>query len=137
MKKCVIFLYVLIPFVLLMVTGCSSEVENEEQKIIVQKRTDDENQYEDFKEITDNEQVRNVKRILDEANWKDAHVTFVRPADYQFVFQFKNPQIEAKAVLFSVWVSPKKDLLEMTRGEHEFTQLTKEESARLFEMIRE
>ncbi|MFI8575423.1 hypothetical protein ACIGEL_06885 [Rossellomorea aquimaris] len=137
LRKYTASLCLLISFLLWIVTGCTPSIENEEQKIIVQKRIGNENKYEESKEISDNQQVLHIKRILGEANWKDAHVEFVRPADYQFVFQFKNPSIEAKAVLFSVWVSPKEDLLELTRGDHEFTQLTKEESARLYGIISE
>jgi hypothetical protein len=137
LRKYTASLCLLISFLLWIVTGCSPAIENEEQKIIVQKWVGNEKKYEESKEISDNQQVLHVKRIMGEANWRDAHVEFVRPADYQFVFQFKNSKIKAKVVLFSVWISPQKDQLEMTRGEHEFTQLTKEESARLLEIISE
>ncbi|MGG1631117.1 hypothetical protein [Rossellomorea sp. NRS-1567] len=137
LRKYTASLCLLISFLLCIVTGCSPAIANDEQKIIVQKWVGNENKYEEYKEISDNQQVLYVKRIMDEANWRDAHVEFVRPADYQFIFQFKNPTIESKAVLYSVWVSPKEDLFEMTQGEQEFTQLSKKESARLLEIIGE
>ena len=39
-----------------------------------------------------------------------------RPADYHFVFQFKNPKIEAKATLYQIWVIPNKDKIEIIAG---------------------
>lgn len=58
-----------------------------------------------------------------------------RPPDYQFVFQFKNPNIEVKAVLFRVWISPNKEKLEIVQGDNQYAQLTKEQSAIMFEII--
>ncbi|WP_060671688.1 hypothetical protein [Rossellomorea vietnamensis] len=65
----------------------------------------------------------------------DAQVDFIRPPDYRFIYEFKNPNIDAKAVLHQVWISPKKDELEVMQGPHEYTKLTKEDSARLFEIL--
>ena len=121
--------------VILVVTGCSSGVEHEEQNIIVQKQVAGENSYEDYREITDTKQVENMKEILDKAHWKDAQVDFVHRADYRFFFEYKNPEIEAKPVSHSVWISPKQDQLEVMRGEQEYTQLTKEESSTFFTIL--
>ena len=46
-----------------------------------------------------------------------------RPADYHFVFQFKNPKIEAKAVLYQIWISPNKDKVEIISGGNRYAQL--------------
>ncbi|MBM7583935.1 hypothetical protein JOC86_000472 [Bacillus pakistanensis] len=58
-----------------------------------------------------------------------------RPPDYQFVFQFKNPEIAAKAVLYQVWIGPNKDKLEIDQGDNQYAQLKKDNSAILFEII--
>ncbi|MDF9759493.1 hypothetical protein OKW24_001266 [Peribacillus simplex] len=119
-------LFVFIFVVIFIATGCSGGLENEEQKIDVQKRVGDENKYEDFKVVIDNEQVLKLKEILDETNWENAKVEMPCPPDYRFVFQFKNPKIEAKAVLHEVWISPNKDKLEIVQGDNQYAQLTKE-----------
>ncbi|WP_230130182.1 hypothetical protein [Bacillus sp. CECT 9360] len=125
----------LITIFLIIVTGCSNGIESEEQLIEVQKRVRDQNNFEDFKKVTDREQVLKVKEILNETDWEDAKVSMSRPPDYQFVFQFKNPEIEAKSVLHKVWISPNKDKLEIVQGDNQYAQLTKENSTILFEII--
>lgn len=119
-------------FVIFLVAGCST---NEEQKIEVQIRVGDEAKYEDFKEVIDNEQVVKAKKILDDTDWKNAKVSMSRPADYRFAFPFKNSDIEAKVASYSVWINPKKDKLEIVRENDEYAQLSKEDSAILFEII--
>ncbi|MGM0855355.1 MAG: hypothetical protein ACQEWI_22695 [Bacillota bacterium] len=127
---------VLLAMFLFIVTGCVNGIENEEQKIEVQKRIGDKNKYEDYKEITNNEQVQEVKKILDNVDWETAKVNMARPADYRFVFQFKNPEIEAKAVLYELWISPNKDKVELIiDAESKYFQLNEEGSAVLFEIL--
>ena len=38
--------------------GCSNDIENTEQSIVVEKRIGDVNNYEDFRENTDNEKFK-------------------------------------------------------------------------------
>ena len=54
---------------------------------------------------------------------------------YRFSFQFKNPKIEAKAVLYQMWISPNKDKVEVMMGDNQYAQLTIENAATLFEII--
>lgn len=125
---------VLISVVLYLVTACVNGIESQEQKIEVQKRHG-ENKYEDYKEITDKEQIQNVKIIFEKANWENAKVNMVRRADYRFLFQYKNPEIEAKAVLYELWISPNKDKVEVVKGDNEYVLLSEGDSAVLFEIL--
>lgn len=127
---------VLIAIFLFLVTGCANGIENEEQKIEVQKRIGDENQYENYKEITNNEQVQEVKKILDNVDWENAKVSMAHPPDYRFVFQYKNLEIEAKAVLYELWISPNKDKVEIViDAESKYSQLNEGDSTVLFEIL--
>lgn len=129
-------LFVLITVMLFLVTGCSGEIENEEQTIIVEKRIGDENMYGSFKEVTDNEQILSVKEILDNVYWENAKVNMSHPPDYKFHFQYINKDIESNPVQHSVWISPSKDKLELVIEEQSnYAQLTKEDSATLFKII--
>ncbi|MCM3690879.1 hypothetical protein [Neobacillus niacini] len=120
------------------IVGCSNAIENEEQSIKVQKNLGNENNYEDFKEINQNERVKQVKEIVKDIDWENAKVSMVRPPDYRFGFQYKNPNIEAKAVLYELWISPNKDRVELViDAESKYTQLDKETSAVLYELITE
>lgn len=118
---------------LFVITGCLSPLDDEEQYIKIQKRIDNANNYEDFEEITDNEQVQKVKKLLDQAGWEKAKVEMAWPPDYQFIFQFKNPNIEAKAVLFQLWIN--KSHLELVRGSDGYVQLNEDDSAELLELL--
>ncbi|MER2058030.1 MAG: hypothetical protein ABTA16_04350 [Niallia sp.] len=133
MKK---LLIVFCGIISIFIVGCSNTLENEEQNIEVQKRIGDEYNYEDFKEITNSEKVKKVKEILNDIHWENAKVDMARPADYKFGFQYENPNIEAKAVLYELWISPNKDKVELViDAESKYAQLDKNKSALLFEII--
>ncbi|MHC2832012.1 hypothetical protein [Bacillus sp. F9_6S_D1_P_5] len=125
---------VFIGICILIITGCSNVVGNEEQRIEVQKNIGD-NEYEDFKVVTDNNEVMQVKKILKDTTFENKKVEMSRPPDYQFVFQFKNPKIEAKAVLYQVWVSPNKDKVEIISGDNRYAQLEEKNAATLFRIV--
>ncbi|MBR9746381.1 hypothetical protein CWB32_21100 [Bacillus cereus] len=124
---------VFIAIVIFIVTGCSNIIGNEDQTIKVQKRVND--TYEDLRVVTDNKQVRQVKKILNDAHFENKKVEMSRPADYHFIFQFKNPKIEAKAVLYQIWISPNKDKIEIIAGNSQYVQLEGENAATLFQIV--
>nr|WP_140421265.1 hypothetical protein [Bacillus cereus] len=124
---------VFIAIVIFIVTGCSNIIGNEDQTIKVQKHVD--NKYEDLKVVTDNKQVRQVKKILNDAHFENKKVEMSRPADYHFIFQFKNPKIEAKAVLYQIRISPNKDKIEIIAGNSQYVQLEGENAATLFQIV--
>jgi hypothetical protein len=129
-------LMVFIGILFMLIVGCSNTMENEEQSIKVQKYMGNENNYEDFKEINQNERVKQVKEIVEDIEWENAQVSMVRPPDYRFGFQYKNPNIEAKAVLYELWISPNKDRVELViDAVSKYAQLDKETSAVLFELL--
>ncbi|PGT17730.1 hypothetical protein [Bacillus cereus] len=116
------------------VTGCSNILGNEEQRIEVQKRVDSDT-YEDLKVVTENKQVRQVKKILNDTHFENRKVDMSRLPDYRFIFQFENPKIEAKAVVYNIWISPNKDKVEIMAGDNRYAQLTEKNAAVLVEII--
>ncbi|MEK4130305.1 hypothetical protein NYE67_11520 [Solibacillus sp. FSL W8-0474] len=130
------YLLAFIVVISIFLVGCSNVIENEEEYIKVQKRIGDENKYEDFKEITDNGQVQKAKDILNNIDWEKSKVNMTHPADYRFIFQYKNPKIEAKAVSYELWISPNKDKVELViDADMKYIQLDTGKSAELFEII--
>jgi hypothetical protein len=120
------------------IVSCSKEIDNEEQIIKFQKYMGNEDNYEEFKEINNNERVKQVKDIVDNIDWEDAKVSMVRPPDYRFGFQYKNPKFESKAAFYELWVSPNKDKVELViDAESKYIQLDKKKSAVLYELITE
>lgn len=108
---------------------------NEEQLIKVSKPINANNAYEDFKVVTDTNQVQQVKEIINNTHFENIKVDMARAADYQFHFQYKNPNIEAKAVLFQLWISPNLEQVEIVSGETEYARLSKENSIILLEVL--
>lgn len=130
----VFFIFIMV-FTLIM-TGCSNEIDNEKQIIKVQKRVGIENKFEDFKEISKHEKVLKAQEILSKADWENTKVSMSGPPDYQFVFLFTDPSIiQEKIDSYKFWISPNKDKLEVIDNENRYTQLTKEQSDILFEII--
>lgn len=87
---------------LFIITSCSrgideTELENEEQKIVVYKNSDDE-KYEYFNEINDTEQVQKVKDVLAEIEWESKVLSMSRSADYQFFFHYTELLIKIKKI---------------------------------------
>ena len=130
------YLIAFIAIVSILITGCSNPLKKEEQYIKVQKRLGDEANYEDFQEITNTDQVQQVKEIVGDINWENAVVNMVRPPDYRFMFQYKNPEIEAKAVLYELWINQNSDKVELViDAEMKYSQLDNKQSAELFELL--
>ena len=105
-----------------------------EQKITVQKRTGEENTFENFKEITQQKQVTKAIDIVKNANWENAKVEMARYADYQFQFRSKNSS-EDKIASYLLWISPNGKNLEIVTDSHKYVKLTKQDAAELFEII--
>ena len=129
------YLVVFMIFISIGAAGCSNGVKDVTtggHTIEVQKRIGDEDNYEIFKVITDDEQVNKGKELLDELDWEDAKVSMVRPADFRFSF----PNSEAKAVLYELWTGPNKDLVELViNAENKYIKIEKNKSAELFELL--
>ncbi|MBJ8105899.1 MULTISPECIES: hypothetical protein [Bacillus cereus group] len=124
---------VFIAICIFIVTGCSNILGNEDQRIEVQKRIGDD--YEDLNVVTDKNQVLQVKKILNEIHFENKKVEMSRSADYHFVFQFKNPKIEAKAELYQIWISPNKDKVEVMAGDNRYAQLEGKNAVTLFLIV--
>jgi len=113
--------------------GCTTF---ERQKIEVQK-INEEGNYEDFKEITSSKKVKRVKKILHNADWEQVKVDMGRPPDYQFIFQFINPSINAKAISYSVWINPNNNTLEVVQGDQQYVHLDEKDASILFDVLTE
>ncbi|GGI17299.1 hypothetical protein GCM10007380_37250 [Gottfriedia solisilvae] len=130
------YLITLIVIISTFITGCSNQMGIKEQNIIVEKRIVEANHYEDFKVVKNSEKVKKVRKILDKADWENAKVDMARIADYRFIFQFKNPDTEAKAVLYELWISPNKDKVELViDAQSKYVQLDKKSSSELFKIL--
>ncbi|WP_079509936.1 hypothetical protein [Mesobacillus jeotgali] len=132
MKKMLLFFSLL--GVLFVASGCLNE--GDAQKITVQKRTGEENIFEDFKEVTQKKQVEEAIDIVKNANWENVKVEMARYADYQFQFPAKNSDgSEDKIASYLLWISPNGENLEMVTDSDKYVTLTKQDSAALYEIL--
>lgn len=130
-------LFVIVVMLFTIVAGCSNAIVNEDQKIELQMLVDEENNYKDFKEITDQDDVRKVKEIVFNIEWKKTGVQMDQPADYRFIFQYMNPNIEAKAATYKIWISPNDDIVEIVMEDDSYAKLNSEDSRILIEILTE
>ena len=130
LKKILLLLSVM--GILLVSSGCVNEMIG--QKITVQKRTGEENTFEDFKEVTQRKQVTQAIDIVKNANWENAKVEMESYADYQFQFPFKNSN-EEKIASYLLWISPNSENLEIVTDSDKYVKLTKQDSADLYEIL--
>ena len=130
MKKILLLLSVL--GILLVSSGCVNEMIG--QKITVQKRTGEENTFEEFKEVTQRKQVTQAIDIVKNANWENVKVEMKSYADYQFQFPFKNSS-EDKIASYLLWISPNGENLEIVTDSDRYVKLTKRDSADLYEIL--
>jgi len=130
LKKTILFFSLL--GVLLVISGCLNEMVG--QKITVQKRTGEENTFEDFKEVNQKKQVEKAIDIVKNANWENKKVEMARYADYQFQFPFKNSS-ENKIASYSLWISVNGENLEIVTDSDRYVKLTEQDSANLYEIL--
>lgn len=116
-------------------TGCSNEANSSGNKIIVQKRVGEEDQYELFKEITDNDVVKKAAELLEDVRWENGVVLMTQPPHYKSQFEGDDQSIGSN---YDLWISPNKDQVELVIEEQEkYIQLNKNQSAELFEFVTE
>ncbi|KMY33219.1 hypothetical protein ACZ11_06285 [Lysinibacillus xylanilyticus] len=117
---------------MLVTSGCLNEMVG--QKITVQKRTGEENIFEDYKEVNQKKQVEKAYGIVKNANWENTKVELARYADYQFQFPFKNSS-ENKIASYLLWITPNGENLEIVTDTNKYVKLTKQDSADLYEIL--
>ncbi|MFJ7185047.1 hypothetical protein [Lysinibacillus xylanilyticus] len=130
MKKIILFFSLLA--VMLVTSGCLNEMVG--QKITVQKRTGEENIFEDYKEVNQKKQVEKANGIIKNANWENKKVEMDRYADYQFQFPFKNSS-ENKLASYLLWITPNGENLEIITDSDKYVKLTKQDSADLYKIL--
>lgn len=129
------YLVVFMILVSMVLTGCSGDEKDViagGNTIEVQKRISDEDKYEIFKVIDDKEKVNKGKEFIDDLDWEDAKVSMLRPADFRFSF----PNLEAKVILYELWIGPNKDSVELViNAESKYVKLRKRKSKEIIDLL--
>ncbi|WP_010097492.1 hypothetical protein [Ornithinibacillus scapharcae] len=106
------------------------------QKVTIQKRNGEENNFEDFREVTQKKQVKKAIAIVKNANWENTKVEMAGYADYRFQFPSGNyNSSEEKIASYLLWISPNGENLEIVMDNGRYVKLTKQDSADLYEIL--
>ncbi len=127
---------VLIAIFLVSLAGYLINIENDGDKIIVEKQVVESDKYELYYEITDSKEVKNVKNILKRINWENVKVSMVYTPQYKFHLEHIGRNEKAKELIYELWISPNKDKIELViDSEGKYIQLDKKDSEELFKII--
>ena len=132
--KQVYYVFVLIGACFILLAACLKPVFDGGQYILIEKRVAEENKYDEFKKVTAQKKVKQVRAILHSADWEKIKVEMERPSDYHFFFQYKNPNIEAKAVLYELWITSNGDQVELIEN-NKYVKLDQGVSAEMIELL--
>jgi len=128
-----ILIYLIATFLILTV-GCANRINNEGNKIVVEKRVGEADKYDYYIENKNTKEVEKAKVILNKINWENAKVCMAYPPDYKFHFEDVNSK--SRGVTYELWISPNKDTIELvTYSESRYVHLNKELSEGLFKII--
>ena len=120
--------------IVLVLTGCGNGIKNVGNKVIVEKRIGELDNYQYCNEIKDNKEVQKVKDILDTTTWNNVEVNMAYPPDYAFHFEDTNGK--ASEAVYKLWISPNKDKVELVIDSvNRYVHLNEQVSSVLFKII--
>src|SRR5690554_6116896 len=110
--------------VLVLLTSCSSSSINDakkngntdrvhEQNLILHISKPSERNYTVYKKIEDVEMVNTIMGILQHVSWENAKVSMSREPDYKISTINIDPTVSYEPVIYALWETPLKDLLEV------------------------
>jgi major membrane immunogen (membrane-anchored lipoprotein) len=137
------FLFTAIIAFCLLLTGCSNSdlnnlVKSTDQKMTIQKRVGNSDNYEAFKEITDKKKVQKAIRTVKNADRANVKVEMSRYPDYKFQFPFKDRDSrEDKIASYSLWVNSNGKKIEIVTDSGKYVELNEQESKDLYKILTE
>lgn len=134
MKKYKI-LFLLIATLIFIIFICFQAIKDKKQRIEVKMLVTNDKTYETINMITNQIDVRKIKKIINNAIWKTATDEMSRPADYIFYFQYENKDYERKAILYQICINSNNKQIKLFRGTNEFSVLTLNQSISLIELL--
>ncbi|MBE1440845.1 hypothetical protein [Paenibacillus sp. OAS669] len=142
MKK--IFIAGVLLFILHMVVACSQKELSYEQNldprfqkpVHLHFSKPDGQGYMIYKKIEDNETVQTILDILIHVPWENAKVSMLGLPDYKITTVNIDPTVSYEPVTYAIWLSPKKDILEVNiEGQSKFGKISKEDTAKLLSIL--
>ncbi|MFD0051158.1 hypothetical protein ACFVHQ_17760 [Actinomycetes bacterium NPDC127524] len=98
--------------------------------LVINKYDADGNEH-PYKIINNEEDIKEVKKVLKNTKWENSKVEFKKSPDYNFYFD--NPN--AKTIEYRLWITPNKKQIEIYKGTAEFARLSVKDSASIFSIF--
>lgn len=123
-------------FLILGLVACQQDSKGAlEQPITSEKRMENE-KFEKVKDITDEEQIKELKTTLEQAKWEGKIVNMGHPSEYRLSFNMKMSADEIQKVFYDIWISPKGKKLELVdERNHQYVQLSEQDSQKLYKIL--
>ncbi|WP_144027744.1 hypothetical protein [Paenibacillus sp. 32352] len=142
MKK--IFIAGVLLFILHIAVACSQKELSYEQKldprfpkpVHLHVSKPDGQGYMIYKKIEDNETVQTILDIFIHVPWANEKVSMLGQPDYKITTVNIDPTVSYEPVTYAIWLSPKKDILEVIiEGQSKFGRISEEDTAKLLSIL--
>lgn len=116
-------------FTTMLLAGCQTTHEPIEQRINIETYT-----AHAYEKTTNTTKAKEAIMLLHNIDWQNARIGKARPADYKI--QFSNSLTAAKTPVYELWLSPRKDKIEIiVPSTNQYAQLDRKTSKQLFKTI--
>jgi len=114
-------------FSMIALVSCDENRPSFEQNLTLHFSKPDGQEYSIYKKIEDNETVNTLLGILQNVSWENAKVSMSRQPDHKILTVNLDPTVSYEPVIYAVWQSPKKDILEVIiEGQSKYGKISKE-----------
>lgn len=113
----------------ILLAACQNDHEPIEQRINIETYT-----AHAYEKTTNTTKAKEAIELLHNVDWQSARIGKARPADYKI--QFSNSLTDAKTPVYELWLSPRKDKIEIVvAATNQYAQLDRQMSKQLYKTI--
>ena len=112
--------------ILLALIACSSQNEEQINKIVIEKRELVDDSFIIYKEITDQNQLKEINEFLDNIKWEQVEIDITLP-DYKVTVQNKD--------VYKIWKNKHVDIIEVIFNDTNYSSLSKPDSEKMFHLL--
>lgn len=112
--------------ILVALIACSSQNEEQINKIVIEKRALVDDSFIIYKEITDHNQLKEINEFLDNIQWEQVEIDITLP-NYKVTVQNKD--------VYKIWKNKHVDIIEVIYNDTNYSSLSKSDSEKLFHLL--
>ncbi|MGM1033419.1 MAG: hypothetical protein ACQEXK_13240 [Bacillota bacterium] len=122
--------------VLLLLSGCSNK---NEQLISIQKNAGNKAYtFVAYKEHFESNKTLKLMEIINKSDWEKSKLNLDNDRYPDYIFYFNKHKRGTKIVVYSVWLSPLKDKIQLTKDDgNDYMEVNKDDSKFLYDVIKD